>query len=311
LQADALVSLGQSWNPALRREIARGLAAKGESMIPMLLEATRSQSWQQREVAAQTLTEMIKQDKHHWREAFPDITDRREVVDRVRQKYAAADPILVRLASDPRTEVRSAALDGFAWLQPQSSESAEAVLHLCNDPDLYVANQAMMVFGRGLNLDNLDPQETIIGLGRAMKNPLPRGKGDVVRSIAEMPEKTQREFVPVLLDHLDWIAHRDTMFAAAGQAEALQLLTKLNVKEVIPRIPTLMHKSFHGSNLLGPCMEAAIAFGADAKIILPELKEEITKLEMQKSSESNPRTQKAIDDQIKQIRKAVGHVEKL
>ena len=306
-----LMELGKSWNPALRLQVAKGLAARGISIMPLLVKAGRSNHWQQREVAGETLARMIKQDKRDWREAFPDITDKKEVTDRVRVKYAAATPFLVRLASDPRTEVRGAALDGFAWLQPQTKEAAEAVLRLCNDPDVYVANQAMMVFGRDINRGSLGESETVERLTKAMTEPLPRGKGDIVRAIMQMPEDIQRDFIPVLLAHLDWKAKRDTMFAAAGQPEALELLTKLNVKEVIPRLPALMKKSFHGSDLFEPAMQSIMAFGKDAKVILPELKAYQVELKEQ-LTQALPRNQKkTINAKLEKLEKVVKHVESL
>lgn len=306
-----LLALGKSWNPALRLQVAKGLAARGISIIPTIVEIGHSTDWQQREVSAEALAQIIKRDQHNWREAFPDIKDRRKVQDRIRQKYAAADPLLVRLASDSRTEVRSAALDGFARLQPESKGAAEVVLRLCNDPDVYVANQAMMVFGRQINRDTLGKNETVTYLTKAMTEPLPRGKGDIVRSITQMPKDTQREFITVLLAHLDWKAKRDTMFAAAGQAEALELLTKLKVKEVIPRLPALMKKSFHGSDLFEPAMNSVMAFGKDAKGLLPELKAYQAELKEQLTKPLSRNQKKDFNTKLEKLEKVVKYVETL
>ena len=110
-------------------------------------------------------------------------------------------------------------------------------------------------------------------LKKAMASPLPRGRGSVVTVISNMNESDQRKFIPVLLAHLDWIPNRDTMFGAGGQVESVRILTKLRVKELIPRIPKLMNKTVRGTSMVEPCLDAVIAFGKDSKVILPELRE--------------------------------------
>jgi hypothetical protein len=61
------------------------------------------------------------------------------------------------------------------------------------------------------------------------------------------------------------------MFGAGGQQQAVELLTKLGVKELVPRLPDLMTKSMRGPGLFDPCLQSVKTFGADAKVIVPAL----------------------------------------
>jgi HEAT repeat protein len=306
-----LMELAKSWNPALRTQVSNGLAGRGSAIMDELTTTAESPIWQQREVAAEALAAMMSSDARNWRQAFPDIQNRGDVTDAIRQKYAHTESIFIRLANDPHREVRSAALTGFARLQSQSKEAAQAVLQACTDPDEDVANQAMMVFGRQVNPGALEEAQLLEPLSKAMGGELPRAKGDIVRVIANLSEPTQRAFIPVLLAHLDWRATRDTMFASAGQADALRLLTTLQVKELIPRIPSLMHKAFHGSTLFVPSMGAAMAFGKDAESILPELRAHTLELEAQLTAAPRQNEKAAIETNLKKIREAIKHVESL
>lgn len=181
-----------------------------------------------------------------------------------------------------------------------------AVLGLSADDDDYLAQDAIITLEKKFGIEAVQERTVIAALKEAMNAPLPRGKGHVLRLIVRMDEKAQRQFIPELLHHLDWQPDRDTMFGAGGQAEALRLLTKLKVKELIPRLPRLMIKTMRGPGLFEPCLESAKSFGRDAKVLLPELRALIPGLERELAE---ARSKDAVKRKLAMLRETVAYLE--
>jgi hypothetical protein len=247
----------------------------------------------------------------NWKEHCPGVTDGREAQDKIRSRHADLVPELLRLFKDPERDVRESALSCISSLQIKSREVISAVLDLCADKDDFVAQNAMLTLEKKFGVGPLDPRRIVAGLKAAMKSPLPRGKGHVVRLITGLDESLQREFIPELLAHLDWQPDRDTMFGAGGQAEALRLLTKFRVKELVPRIPKLLDKTMRGPGLFEVGLESAMAFGVDAKSILPELRARMKRLEDDLNKPMRERYRAPLQQKLAKIRKVVEHVEGL
>lgn len=310
LNVAELVGMLSQWNPALRRTVVAELAGRGEAAIPKLKQALGTEDWRTRAGATSALSSIVNHQLRNWKEAFPEITDHREAQERIRAKHAELVDEFIRLTRDRQLEVRGAALEGLSRLAPSTPEAGLAVLRLCADEDEHLAQNAMIKLDKQFDVQSLDQREVIAALRKAMRSPLPRGKGHVVRIIERMDAPAQREFVDELLYHLDWQPDRDTMFGAGGQEQAVRLLTEMKVKELIPRIPDLMTKTMRGPGLFGPCMDSALAFGKDTKVILPELRAYEEKLAAS-LAKAHPRHKQGIEKKLNKLREVMQHVERL
>lgn len=303
-----LAQMLENWNPALRAAAAGELGTRGDDVIPALRKATHSENWTIRAGAASALAAIVKHQVSNWQEFHPEIDDYRAGQEKIKAKHAALVDEFIRLMRDSQLEVRGAALLGLSAMSPRTPEAATAVLDLCADADAYLAQDAMITLEKQFGVDAVQKRTVIAALKEAMHAPLPRGRGHVVKLMTRMDEETQREFIPELLQHLDWQPNRDTMFGAGGQAEALHILTELKVKEVIPRIPRLMIKTMRGPGLFGPCLESAKSFGKDAKVIVPELRAALPGLELELAQ---ARSKDAIQQKITRLEETVAQLEGL
>lgn len=270
VETEQLLGMLESWNPSVRLNAAGELGKRGDAIEEVLQEGTRSENWMVRAGVTTALAAVLKDRLNRWQEAVPNVTNASEAQEKIRTD-ADLDETFVRLARDSRLEVRVEALKGISLLGPRSADIVLAVLELTRDDDAFLSQDAVVTLDKQFGPVVLKQEGAVAALKEAMKAPLPRGRGHAMKLISKLDEETQREFIPVLLGHLDWQPNRDTMFGAGGQAESIQILTKLGVKELVPRLPALMGKTMRGPGLFEPCLDSAKAFGADARGILPEL----------------------------------------
>lgn len=310
LSMDKLVQMLDSWNPALRKSAANEFARRGDEMVDLLKQLALSDSANRRAGGATALSMICRYQMRNWQEVYPDIEKADEAREKLRGKFEPLIGIFVKLTRDDRRDVRDAALSGLVNLGTQRDDAKLAVLDMCDDPDEYLAQNAMIIFEKHFSAQSTDPAALDLALRTTMDGPLPRAKGHAMRIIQELDEQSQRAFIPVMLEHLDWQPDRDTMFGAGGQEAAVKLLTKFKVKELLPRIPALMDKTMRGPGLFQPCLESARAFGADAKVILPQLHEYARGLE-QKIENSNSRTRAGLEKKLSELREVVQYVESL
>lgn len=305
-----LLDLLASWNPVVRKAAAGEIGRRGDALLPRLKEVATADKWQLREGALTALINIVREEMRNWKTLYPELKNFKQARAKIRAKYADLAPIFIEATKDPHRSVRHRALGGIQRLAPHSKEAVEAVLALCGDEDVYIAQGAMATLAKTLDISQVDKETLIPAFKAAMRTPLPRGKAFIVRLIEKMDAENQRVFVPELLYHLDWQPARDTMFGAGGQAEAVRILTKLEVKELVPRIPALMTKTMRGPGLFEPCIKSMLAFGKDAKPILPELREYLSELE-QNLTTAHPRRKKGIEQKITKLKDAITHVEEL
>ena len=303
-----LTRMLENWNPSLRAAAARELGTRGDEIVPALRKATRSENWTIRAGAASALAAIAKHQLTNWKDFHPEIDDASAGQEKIKTKHAALANDFIRLSKDPRLEVRVSALGGLSAMSPRTAEATMAVLNFCADDDAYLAQDAMITLEKKFGIEAVQKQTVITALKEAMNAPLPRGKGHALRLIVRMDEKSQREFIPELLQHLDWQPDRDTMFGAGGQEEALRILTKLEVKELIPRLPKLMSKTMRGPGLFDPCLDSAMAFGKDAKAIVPELRAQIPGL---KQELAEARSKEAVEQKLTRLRVTVAYLDGL
>lgn len=295
----------ESWNPTLRMAAAQALGTRGDEALPVLFKASEAKSGVVRAGAANALAAIIKQKLGNWKEAYPESNNQREAQEKILEDYSELEGAFIRLTRDPQLEVRVAALEGLGTMAPQTPEAARAVLALCGDLDEHVAQNAMITLDKRFSVKALQEETVIVALKEAMRSPMPRGRGHVVKTIQKLDESSQRKFIPELLAHLDWQPRRDTMFGAGGQADSIRLLTKFDVEELIPRLPDLMFKTMRGPGLFMPCLESAKAFGRDAKVILPELRAILAEQEKE-----GVRKMRDHDERMAKLRETIAYLEK-
>lgn len=295
----------ESWNPSLRMAAAQALGTRGDEALPVLLKATQAQSGAVRAGAANALAAIIQQKLGNWKEAYPEISDSREAQEMILEDNSELEETFIRLTRDPQLEVRVAALEGLEAMAPQTPEAARAVLALCGDEDDHLAQTAMMVLDKRFSVKALREETVVASLKKAMGSPMPRGRGHVVKTIQKLDEQSQRKFIPELLAHLAWQPRRDTMFGAGGQADSIRLLTKFEVRELVPMLPDLMFKTMRGPGLFMPCLESAKAFGRDAKVILPDLRAILSEQEKE-----GVRKMRDHDERMDKLRETIAYLEK-
>jgi len=144
----------------------------------------------------------------------------------------------------------------------------------------------------------------------ALGGSLPNGKGHIVYLIARMKPEVQRKFIPELLAFLDWKIMRDTMFGGTGQEDAIKLLTQMKVTQLIVRLPNLMDKIKTGPGLFFPCLTAAKAFGKDAKVIVPQLKDILADLE-KNGSKAKILPNRDLELAVKELKTTIAYLEGL
>ena len=299
-----------NWNPALRRRAADVLARRGDEVLPRLTEALQADDANLRAGAAMALSGLVSHQLRNWQEAHPEITDRAEAHAKIRGELASLLDVFIKLTKDRDRDVRDAAMGALATMAPDSPEAARTVLAMCSDSDVYLAAAAFIRFEKHFDPGVVGRDELLMAIRATLDGPFPRSKGHAFRLINKMDDAFQRELIPEYIEHLDWQPMRDTMFGAGGQAEAVRLCAKFKVRELLPRLTTLMDKSMRGPGLFQPCVEAIRTFGKDAKPILPELKEYIEQMEARRMS-ANPRRKDGIQKGINQLKEAVDYVENL
>lgn len=260
MNSETLIGMLDSWNPVLRMDAAKALGTRGADAIPELRKGTHSENDKIRAGSATALAAICK---NLPAEELPaDLADD-----------------FIRLSTDEEHEVRVAALQALSLLNPKTKETTLAVLAMCTDPNEYLAQDAKVSLNKHFEAHKLPIEDIEAGLKAAMGGPLPNGKGHIVTIISKLKPMDQRRFIPELLAHLDWYPDRDTMFAGGGQQLALEILTKLEVAELVPRLPKLMGKSGRGHHLFAPAIESARALGAKSATLYPELKAILKDLE--------------------------------
>lgn len=309
-QASIPALIGQlgSWNPALRSTVAGELTRRDMDAVPALAEALKGEHWQLRHGALKALSAILRNRERNWKEHYPELGRYAEAEQRVQKDFADLLPLLIDATRDPHPAVRMQSLAPLASVGKGNKDAANAFLERSTDEDVYVAQAAMGNLGKHYSVNDLDLAKAIPVFRSCLRGPMPRGKAAIFGLIVKLDEAHQRALIPELLYHLDQQPDRDTMFGAGGQAEAVRILTDLKVKELLPRITTLMDKTMRGPGLFEPCLKAVTAFGADAKEILPALRIYLQGLE-EKLKTANARHKPGIEKRITNLRKVINHVE--
>lgn len=260
MSSDKLMEHLKSWNPVQRMNAAAALGKRGTAAIAELCKGTHSENNKVRAGSAIALAAICR------------ATPRDQIPEDLVNDF-------IRLTTDPEHEVRVAALKALGTLAPKTREATLAVLAMTVDPDEYLAQDAMVTLNKYFEADKLAIEDIEAGLKAAMNGPLPNGKGHIVMIMSKLKPMDQRRFIPELLAHLDWYTRRDTMFAGGGQELALNMLTKLEVTELVPRLPKLMGKKGRGMHLYNAALNSALAFGTEAKELVPDLKKILKDME--------------------------------
>ncbi len=216
MSGDALISLLESWNPAVRKGAVSELGRRDGEALEELRTASQSEIWNVRAGSAAALARILSERLKNWQEYAPVSAGYGAARTKIPKDLNLAG-IFLRLAKDPRTEVRYQAMQGLVSLGPISSEVTVAMIGLSQDEDAFLAQESMIFLEKGFSSQALQEEVVITALHASFKTPLPRGRGHMVRLIAKMKPADQKKFIPELLDHVSWQPLRDTMFGAAGK----------------------------------------------------------------------------------------------
>lgn len=301
IPTDELMTMLTNWNPALREQAAAALAAREDEVMPTLIEGTRSDNWKVRAGSA-TALEAIAQSKI---KQAP-----RAEQDGVRQKLSHITAEFTRLCGDERLEVRSAALDGIVTLSPSDVDAVKAVLNLCADPDEHLSQRAMVAIRKGLSVKGVDEEIVLSAFRSSFESPLPNGKGNIVIVIDTMSPEFQRKLTPELVEFVAWRPRRDTMFAGAGQEQAIKMLAKMKETAVIPHLPMAMGKIQRGEGLFSIALDAIKSFGKDAKVLLPELKDIYADCKAN-GQNAKIRPNRDLEKNLEKLKQTIDHLESL
>lgn len=289
MDANKLMGMLESWNPVLRMHSAKELGTRGKQAIIELRKGTHSENDRIRAGSATALAAICKN------------TPSEELLTDLARDF-------IRLSTDEEHEVRVAALQALSVLNPKTHDTTLAVLAMCTDPNEYLAQDAKVALNKYFEAYKLPIEDIETGLKAAMGGPLPNGKGHIVTIIGKLKPDDQRRFIPEMLEHVKWFPRRDTMFAAGGQEQALQMLTQMKVAEMVPHLPGISDKVVRGDGLFMPVLQSLQAFGEDAQPALTELKRMLADLESKgKESEFYPRGD--FDTYIKELKKTIHLIE--
>ncbi|MDX1679671.1 MAG: HEAT repeat domain-containing protein [Akkermansiaceae bacterium] len=289
MDIDQLMGMLDSWNPVLRMEAAKELGNRGTEVIAELRQGTRSAKDKIRAGSATALAAVCSKLRSE------------ELPEGLTEDF-------IRLTTDEEHEVRVAALNALSALAPKTREAQLAILAMCTDPDEYLAQDAMVTLNKSFELHKLPIEDIEAGIKAAMTGPLPNGKGHIVKIITKLKPEDQRRFIPTLVEHVKWIPRRDTMFAAGGQEEAIEMLTRMGVTEVVPHLPGISDKVVRGPGLYLPVLTSLQAYGKDAKPALPELKRMLADLES-KGRDSEFAPPRELEAYIKELKKTIELIE--
>lgn len=291
MDAGSLIGMLDSWNPVLRMEAAKALGAGSADVIPELRRGTHSENDKVRAGSATALAALCKSLPAG--ELPPDLADD-----------------FIRLSTDEEHEVRVAALKALSTLEPKTPATTLAVLAMCTDPNEYLAQDAKVALNKFFTAYELPMEDIEAGLKAAMGGPLPNGKGHIVQIISKLKPGDRKRFTPVLLEHVAWFPDRDTMFAAGGQQQAIEMLTTFGETRVLEYLPDAMGKISRGEGLFNVCLDAMAAFGADAKVLLPRLKEIRAELAA-KGQEAAIRPNRDIEAGLAKLEQTIKQIESL
>lgn len=291
MDAASLIGMLDSWNPVLRMEAANALGTRSAEVIPGLRKGTHSAKNKIRAGSATALAALCKN--------LP-----------AEQLPSDLDDDFIRLSTDDEHEVRVAALSALGILTPKTRATTLAVLAMCTDPNEYLAQDAKVSLNKHFAAYTLPIEDIEAGLKAAMGGPLPNGKGHIVQIISKLKPEDQKRFIPVLLEHVAWWPDRDTMFAAGGQQQAIEMLTGFGDKRVLELLPDAMGKIGRGEGLFNVCLDAMLAFGSDAKVLVPRLKEIQVELAA-KGREAKIRPNRDIEAGLKKLEQTIKHIESL
>lgn len=291
MDGNKLIGMLDSWNPVLRMEAAKALGTRGNEVIAELRKGTHSDNNKVRAGSATALAAICKRPP-------------------AEQLPADLAGDFIRLSTDEEHEVRVAALAALATLTPKTRETTLAVLAMCTDPNEYLAQDAKVALNKFFTAYQLPIEDIEPSLKAAIGGPLPNGKGHIVQIISKLKPEDQRRFIPVLVEHVAWFPDRDTMFAAGGQELAIQMLTGFKQAQMLPLLPKAMGKIERGDGLFHVCLEAIAAFGAEAKVILPELKSIAADLKAN-GQNAKIRPNRDIDAGLKKLEQTIQQIERL
>jgi len=248
-----LMRMLEHYNPGIRSQAAKGLAMRKLDNVTALVKLADSPDVNARRGAAKALVALIESAGKPPEGANREPLEREEL-DRFIQQSRAL-PAFLKLAEDSDKLVRHNALRGLLRTRGDSREAVSALVKLTMDENPFVAQDARIAIDKRLSSEALEDDAIGDAIVQSFNAPLPRGRGHMIGFIKRMDFDQQKEFLPLLLDHIRWEPTRDTMFGGGGVKTALQILKDHKHKELPTALLDALHITHRGRDMFETGME--------------------------------------------------------
>jgi hypothetical protein len=286
---EQLLKMATTWNPALRNAVSKELAMRGDAVLLEIIKSLSSKNVQDRKGASVLINKIVSDQIRFASKIYPNERYWRVAQNKMRAKHSKLIPKLISLCGEKDSVIKHAAVKTLSDLQAKTKEVASAILPIFGDADEYLAQDAMNALYKFIGIEGIDQDTLYKYFSIGMKQPMPYGRGCIIKLILTKDKAFQKRCASLLLDHLKWTPNRDTMGGASGQEDAIKILTSIKEPGYIDVVPTVMKKKHRHSEIyFEPAVEAAGKFGSLAVNLLPLLKKSITESESEmKEIESN------------------------
>ena len=316
---EVLLEMAHSWNPAHVEYLGRRLADQGDAVLPILKRMMLSGDPDRRKTAALLTRSIVQHQVKNPHAYFPEEPSWRQALPKVRTKHADLVPILAALLEGEDRTTLDAAVKIAGLLEVRNPGISDALLGLMAHPDEHLAQSAAVRIARWVGVEGIPQDRLFEALQVGMQNPLPSGRGFLIKLIAKQDEAFQRRCIPLILRHLKWNAKRDTMFDATGMVEGMKILAALGDPAMIEITPFMMKKRHKGNMFyIEDAVKASASMGEKAaglpplyRSTLKEAEDEMLEIRKRKALRHIDRIRiKALEKRIEVLKEGIAHVEK-
>jgi len=273
LSADELIARLDHWSPAYRHRAGEALAGKLPDAYDKIIVAMADPDWRRRNGVIASLGRAMAHVTVYRRNIARNravTDDEKAAAEATVKQLAAATPHLIKALKDDQPLVRVRAIEVLSALGPAAADAANGLLVVAETSPPWVGEIAMGALARSVGPDKLDPATRMDRLIAMLKHPKPRARGAAIQVMGRLPADEAKVAIPALLASINDRAKRDAMFSDAARNNAMALLTKWRVREVIPLIIQVAHEDGWGLGRRRAGTSAALkAWGPDAKEAIP------------------------------------------
>ena len=283
MSADELIARLDHWSPAYRHRVGEALAGKLPGARDKIIAAMTDPNWRRRNGVIAALGQAMIHVKMYRRNVArnrPVTADDKAAAEATVKQFASVTPHLIKALKDEHPLVRVRAIGVLSALGPAATDAADGLLTVAETSPPWVGEIAVMALARSVGPAKLDPATRMDRLIAMLKHPKPRARGAAIQVMGQLPADEAKVAIPALLASINDRAKRDAMFSDAARNNAMALLTKWRVREVIPLIIMVAKEEGWGLGRRRAGTSAALKdWGPDAKEAIPEVETIIKDIE--------------------------------